>query len=193
VPSTLRIADYSHGLMGAAHDASAFENTAAYRFPDFLFEGREFAWTDSAYPLGERVIPVHKMPASACCENSIFDKAVSHLRIRSEHCMGALKGRFQCLRGLRVNINSPDDHVAAMQWITCAIILHNLIIDVEGEVSGMYFQPLHGHAEEEDDMGEGSNEEDDGEEEEDRNPGEIKCRLLIAELLAHRESIGIPF
>jgi hypothetical protein len=106
--------------------------------------------------------------------------------------MGALKGRFQCLRGLRVNINSPDDHVAAMRWITCAIILHNLIIDVEGEVSGMYFQPLHGHAEEEDDMGEGSNEEDDGEEE-DRNPGEIKRRLLIAELLANRESIGIPF
>jgi len=76
--STLWIADYSHGLTGAAHNASAFENTAAYRFPNFLFQGCEFAWTDSAYPLGERVIPVHKMPASAHRENSIFDKAVSH-------------------------------------------------------------------------------------------------------------------
>jgi hypothetical protein len=105
--------------------------------------------------------------------------------------MGALKGRFQCLRGLRVTINSPDNHVKAMRWITCAIILHNLIIDVEGKVSGTYFQPLHGRTEEEEDTGEGSNEED--EEEEDSNPGEIKRRLLIAELLAHRESIGIPF
>ncbi|KIL53860.1 hypothetical protein M378DRAFT_1068376 [Amanita muscaria Koide BX008] len=65
VPSSLRIVDYSHGLTGATHDATAFENTAAARFPNYLFQGQEFAWTDSAYPLGERVIPVHKMPASA--------------------------------------------------------------------------------------------------------------------------------
>jgi len=105
--------------------------------------------------------------------------------------MGALKGHFQCLHGLCVNINSLDNHIKALQWITCAIILHNLIIDVEGEVSGTYFQPLHSHTEEEEDTGEGGSEED--KEEEDRNPGEIKCQLLIAELLAHRESIGILF
>ena len=29
VPSTLRVVDYSHGLTGAAHDAAAFEHTAA--------------------------------------------------------------------------------------------------------------------------------------------------------------------
>jgi hypothetical protein len=45
----------------------------------------------------------------------------------------------------------------------------------------MYFQLLHGHIEEEED------------EEEDMSPGELKHQLLIAELLAHHESIGIPF
>jgi hypothetical protein len=73
--------DYSHGLTGAAHDATAFEHTAAHKHPDFLFEGQEFAWADSAYPLGERVILVHKMPASNLCHNAIFDKAVSHLHV----------------------------------------------------------------------------------------------------------------
>ena len=80
--------------------------------------------------------------------------------------MGALKGHFQCLRGLRVAINSPDDHIRATRWITCAIILHNLVIDVEGGVTSSYFQPLHGHNEEDDDSGDVEEEEE--EEEEDR-------------------------
>ncbi|KIL53858.1 hypothetical protein M378DRAFT_182723 [Amanita muscaria Koide BX008] len=107
--------------------------------------------------------------------------------------MGALKGRFQCLRGLRVNINSPEDHVKAMRWITCVIILHNLIIDVEGEVSkaGAYFQPLHSSVEEEEDTGVGN--DDNDENEDNSNPGEIKRQLLTAELLAYRQRIGIPF
>ena len=78
-----------------------------------MFKGEEFAWTDSAYTLNTRTIPVHKPPASLIRENAYFDKVVSHLRVRSEHCMGAIKGRFQCLRGLRVNINSNEDHKKA--------------------------------------------------------------------------------
>lgn len=107
--------------------------------------------------------------------------------------MGALKGRFQCLRGLRVNINSPDDHIKALQWMTCAIILHNLIIDVEGEVSGAYFQPLHTVNEEEEDSGITGIYEQVVEEEDDTNPGELKRRQLTAELLQYRNIIGIPF
>lgn len=95
----------------------------------------EFAWVDSAYSLGSRTIPVHKRPAADIRENRIFDKAVAHLRVRSEHCMGALKGRFQCLRGLRVNINSPQDHIQAGRWMTVCVILHNLVIDVEGDAT----------------------------------------------------------
>jgi DDE superfamily endonuclease len=110
----LCIANYSIGLTGAAHDATAFEHTVASKHPEFLFEGKEFAWTDSAYPLGEQVIPVHKMLALNLCHNVIFDKAVSHIWVQSEHCMGALKGQFQCLCGLHVNIDSPEDHIEAL-------------------------------------------------------------------------------
>lgn len=110
--------------------------------------------------------------------------------MRSEHCMGALKGRFQCVRGLRVNINTPDDHIRACQWITIAIILHNLIIDVEGTVSGRHFQPTHTPLEEEEDTGE-VDEEDL--EDEDLGEGEAKRQQLTAELLAFREIQGIAF
>jgi len=81
-------------------------------------------------------------------------------------------------------------HIKVMQWITCTIILHNLIIDAEGEVSGAYFQPFHSATEEEQDAGSMNNME--GEEDND-NMGEIKCQLLMAELLAHRQRLGIPF
>ena len=65
--------------------------------------------------------------------------------------MGALNGWFQCLQGLHVNINSNHDHLQACGWITIAIILHNLVIDVEGGKSVAQFGGIHWQAEEEED------------------------------------------
>lgn len=95
--------------------------------------------------------------------------------------MGALKGRFQALRGLRVKIKSNEEHKKALQWITVAIILHNLIIDVEGHESGAVFAPFHTEAEEREDRGEGDAPLVGTEEE----AGELKRKHLIAELLAN--------
>ena len=181
VPSTLRIVDYSHGFTGSAHDALAFDHTAAAQHPDWLFDGEEFAWVDSAYSVTRRTIPVHKKPASLRPENAAFDKAVSHLRVRSEHCMGALKGRFQALRGLRISINNNRDHVRACQWMTIAIILHNLVIDVEGAKSGGVFAATHTRAQEQEDRG-----ESDEALEDDEEAGEIKRKQLVAEIAAYR-------
>ncbi|KAG5650825.1 hypothetical protein H0H81_010887 [Sphagnurus paluster] len=190
VPSNLQILDYSHGLTGSAHDATAFEHTAAGKHPEWLFQGREFAWVDSAYSLTSQTIPVHKRPAAFHRENAIFDCLVSHLRVCSEHCMGALKGRFQCLCGLHVSINSREEHIEAGQWITVSIILHNLIIDVEGKVSGAHFMGDHTQAEEDEDVEPHLEEENDVAPEE---AGEQKQLQLTAELLAFRQAAGIPF
>lgn len=103
--------------------------------------------------------------------------------------MGALKGRFQCLCGLWVSINSHKDHLQACCWITVAIILHNLIIDVEGSVSGAHFVPVHTCNDEEEDTGVAQ----DNEEEENEDEGEAKRRQLTAELLAFREHMGIRY
>jgi len=181
VPSNLRIIDFSHGHTGSCHDACAFEFTAAHKFPDWFFEDGEFAWVDSAYPCTPQTIPIHKEPASAIPWNAIFDSYVAQLHVQSEHTMGALKGRFQCLHGLWLPINSKNDHVAACHWVTIAIILHNLIIDVEGTASAAHFADLHTHQEEE----------------EDRGPthagmaqtmpdGEVKHEMLIDELMEYR-------
>jgi hypothetical protein len=93
--------------------------------------------------------------------------------------MGALKGRWQCLRGLRVSIKKKTEHVQACRWVTIAIILHNIVIDVEDEKSVLHFAPLHGPEEEREDRG-------------DRHPalGEAtdneKRRRLVAEIVAFK-------
>ncbi|KIM67988.1 hypothetical protein SCLCIDRAFT_106801, partial [Scleroderma citrinum Foug A] len=79
LPSNLRIVDYSHGITGSAHDAWAFEHTAAAKYPDWFFQGEEFAWADSAYGISPRIIPVHKKPAALLPENAAFDYAVANI------------------------------------------------------------------------------------------------------------------
>lgn len=163
-------------MTGSAHDATAFQHTTAAKYPDWFFEGEEFAWTDSAYAINSRTIPVHKKPASLIPENARFDRMVSHLRIRSEHCLGALKGRFQCLRGLRVEISNNEQHVKACRWITIAIILHNLIIDVEGGVDT--FESGYNPTQDQE------NNNPDEPLLDDSEHGEAKRQQLVAELLA---------
>ncbi|KZP09658.1 hypothetical protein FIBSPDRAFT_914037 [Athelia psychrophila] len=173
VPSNLRIVDYSHGMTGSAHDARAFEHTAAALHPNWLFDENEFAWADSAYQVNACTIPVHKKPACLLPENILFNKT---------HCMGALKGRFQCLCGLHVNINTKSDHVAACRWIAIAIILHNLIIDVEGGEAVEEFLAAHGVQEEVEDHGLPHIPQDN-----DVADDDTKRRTLVAEIVAFRQ------
>jgi hypothetical protein len=46
------------------------------------------------------------------------------LRIRSEHAIGFLKGRFQSLRDLRVLIQDEKTHKSAVYWAVACIALH---------------------------------------------------------------------
>lgn len=94
--------------------------------------------------------------------------------------MGALKGRWQALRGLRVQITSDEDHVAAMQWITVAIILHNLVI--EGNERGGEFIGAHTPGDEAQDTGGGDVEPIHG----DGDENGARRQMLINELIYAR-------
>jgi hypothetical protein len=53
------------------------------------------------------------------------------VRIRSEHTIGLLKGTFQSLKELRIQISDKKKHLELILWVRCCIILHNLIIRIE--------------------------------------------------------------
>lgn len=55
------------------------------------------------------------------------------IRIRSEHAIGFLKGRFQSLKGLRINIIDEDTHKFATYWVVSCIGIHGFAMKCEAE------------------------------------------------------------
>lgn len=64
-------------------------------------------------------------------ENRSFNYHLSRIRIRSEHGIGYLKGRFQSLKKLRIQILNPQDLAYATLWNNSCIILHAFCINYE--------------------------------------------------------------
>lgn len=50
------------------------------------------------------------------------------VRIRSEHAIGFLKGRFQSLKSLRVNIFDENTHKFATYWAVACIAIHTFAL-----------------------------------------------------------------
>ncbi|KZT63661.1 hypothetical protein DAEQUDRAFT_634792, partial [Daedalea quercina L-15889] len=88
-----------------------------------LDEG-EFVWADSAYPIDIWVVAPYKRPDRDLPENERFNNHVSIIRVRSEHAIGFLKGRFQSLKHLRINIHNEKTHKFTTYWIKACIGLH---------------------------------------------------------------------
>ncbi|KAK9434043.1 hypothetical protein V1505DRAFT_352432 [Lipomyces doorenjongii] len=48
------------------------------------------------------------MPETESVDNAYYDLVLSQIRICFEHCDGYLKGRFQCLKKLRIGLDQED-------------------------------------------------------------------------------------
>lgn len=116
---SLKIWDYVLGLPGSTHDSEVFKQSYTFANHDTLFPHGQWIWADSAYPLLDWCITPYKEPDVSEPSNAQFNYHLSRVsfidfimlmppvltiscqvRIRSEHAVGALKGRFQCLKGL---------------------------------------------------------------------------------------------
>jgi hypothetical protein len=107
----------------------------------------EWIWADSAYGLDWWCQTPYKKPASLQADNKTFNYHLSRVntiflngtssvclltsqlqvRVKSEHAMGYVKGRFCSLKGLRQQIDDTVDHGRALAWIKACIIIHTLI------------------------------------------------------------------
>ena len=76
------------------------------------------------------MIPAFKKLAGAPMprEYKKFNDLLSRPRVKSEHCIGVLKARFQQLKNLRNLINSKAAMKEVIDTVTAAVILHNLLI-----------------------------------------------------------------
>ena len=55
------------------------------------------------------------------------------IRMRVEHAFAALKGHFQSLRELQLRMRTQQDLHIVVYWITCCMILHNMIVRFEAK------------------------------------------------------------
>ncbi|KAF7370022.1 DDE Tnp4 domain-containing protein [Mycena sanguinolenta] len=129
----LRIIDFGYGYTGSTHDSAAFQGTRIAQEHETLLEDDEFIWADSAYTLEKWVISPYKKPQSLQPGNEEFNNHVSMVRIRSEHAIGFLKGRFQSLKGLRISIKDEKTHQFATYWVAACVGVHSFAMQCEEE------------------------------------------------------------
>ena len=69
---------------------------------------------------------------------------LAKIRIKSEHCIGILKGRFQCLKRLDVWIKEGKNDVKqAVDLISCACILNNLLLDTVEDIPQSWYDEIY--------------------------------------------------
>ena len=56
-----------------------------------------------------------------------FNTLVAKPRVKSEHCIGILKGRFPFLRGIRLRLGSKKDMRKIINYIRGTVVLHNFL------------------------------------------------------------------
>jgi len=98
-------------------------------------------------------------------DQKYFNAKLVKVQIKSEHCIGLLKARFQHVQGLRWVISSKRDLAVILQMIMCAYILHNLLIS---------------HAIPQDCMEDNTETEDDEELEQHNNEMANWCNQILA-------------
>jgi hypothetical protein len=131
-----RITYYYAGWPGSTHDNRVFRNSKLFLKREDFFAHSEYLLGDSAYSPSSIMVQAFKKYA-ACAhlphDKSFFNTMLAQVRISSEHCIGILKGRFQCLK--RNNIKLKKDGKKEVKEIVdligaCAV-LHNLLINYQ--------------------------------------------------------------
>ena len=79
------------------------------------------------------IVAPYKRPERDLPENDVFNNHVSMLRIRSEHAIGFLKGRFHSLKNLRIAIKDGNGHKVATYWVATCVAVHAFAMQCEAE------------------------------------------------------------
>jgi len=67
-------------------------------------------------------------------DHKAFNTKLAKLWIRSEHCIGILKGRFPWLRSIRMKVtDDPKSMRRILHLIDATVILHNMLIEFREE------------------------------------------------------------
>jgi len=125
-----RIMYYNAGGPGSVHDNRVWVTCVIGREPEKFFSRSEYVLGDSAFSSCLHLVSCFKASAGQTLEanKEAFNILVARPRVRSEHCIGVMKGRFPWMRKIRILIKSKEDMEVILSYVKAVVILHNLCI-----------------------------------------------------------------
>jgi len=115
------------GCTGAAPDASVQTLSIWHRSPQVYFSAGQYLLGDKGMKYSAWVIGPFVKPECATSDRRNSNYQLARLRVRSEHAIGMLKGRFSSLKELRLRLNGEKDFDSATSWVLVCCILHNIL------------------------------------------------------------------
>lgn len=121
-----RIFSIVQGCTGAAPDC--FVQTLAnwHRHPGIVFSVGQNLLGDKGKKYSAQEVGPYLRPECTSSERRNFNVQMSRLRVRSEHVIRALKGRWAILKELRLGLSQEKDSAHATTWILECCVLHNI-------------------------------------------------------------------
>ena len=93
------------GCTGAAPDAFVQTLANRHRFPDMYFSAGQYLLGKNGMKYAPWIIGPYLRQECTTVDRRNFNYQLARLRVRSEHAIGVLKGRFSSLRELRVRLS----------------------------------------------------------------------------------------
>ena len=122
-----RVRYFFMGWPGSVHDNRVWRTCKLNRDQDQFFRPQEYLIGDSAFAVGPCMVPLFKHARGGVMDpaREAFNSIVKTARVKSEHCIGAMKGRFPWMKSIRIHITKESDMRVIIRFVGAIVVLHN--------------------------------------------------------------------
>lgn len=125
--------DWNCGIIGITQGCSMAATDSFVQTPEVWHRQPRIYFSPAEYILGDkgmkytpcRISPF-LLPECTTAEHMNFNFQLAQLRVRSQHTIAILKGRWSSLRELRMGIGSDKEFAHETDWVLACCILHNM-------------------------------------------------------------------